>query len=401
MAREKKIPTIERTLEYVQHQLPPDEGRLLRKSAVDNAVRHAVFLNDRSLIAILPYLPKNFADFSKDTAPKLARRYWEIDPNILLAPAIPDEIRKELRQITEELTPEDAWETMQRGADLFAAILEAKPEVLVLPQMWGGQTDKVSIEQLRHVHAKSLKEHILKTVISANRHDLAQIIVDRMGSEFLLESLINSNGEISKTGIHFISEALTQSNDVGQTISKYLLDVEKPLPKRLIHALTNQVRPSDHVDGKNKVSDPWAIAWTTSTGDLDAHSTDAVYIFFVERAFLLASPASFSLLRIAFDPLFDRLSRYEISYDNRVRLSHQFESANWWDWSYAWRFMRTIANFTIAVELPESDLLTLTQNEQRLVELLYMIAHTKRGRRYLKALIGKAKGNFPYMKILE
>ena len=401
ISSEKEIPAIERTLEYVEHQLPPDEGRLLRKSAIENALRQAVFLNDHSLVTILPHLPKNFTDFSKDTASKLARRYWGIDPNILLAPATPNEIREELRQITKEITPDDAWETMQRSANLFKAILATKPEVLVLPQMWSGETDKASIEQLKHVHAQSLKVRILKTVISVNRRDLAQIIVDRMGSEFLLESLIRGNEEISETGIHFISEALTQSNDVGQTISKYLLDIENPLSKRLIHALTNQIQPSDAVDGKKKESDPWAIAWTTSTGDLDAHSTDAVYIFFVERTFLLASPASFSLLRIAFDPLFDRLSRYEVSYDNRVRLSHQLDSSNWWDWSYARRFMRTIANFTVAVELPEADLLALTQNEQRLIKLLYMIADTKRGRRYLKALKRKAKGHFPYMEIFE
>ena len=401
VSREKKIPAIERTLEYVQHQLPPDEGRLLRKSAIDNAIHHAVLLNDRSLATILPCLPKNFADFSKDTVSKLARRYWEIDPDILLAPATPDEIRKEFHQITKEITPDDAWETMQRGANLFKAILETKPEVLVLPQMWNGETDQASIEQLKHIHAKSLKARILKTVISANRPALAQIIVDRMGSEFLLESLIKGNGEISETGIHFISEALTQSNDVGQTISRYLLDIENPLSKRLIHALTNQIQPSDAVGGKKKEIDPWAIAWAASTGDLDAHSTDSVYVFFVERAFLLASPAGFSLLLIAFDPLFDRLSRYEVSYDNQMRLSHQFDSSNWWDWSYARRFMRAIANFIIAVELPESDLLALTQNEQRLLELMHMIAHTKRGRRYLKALKRKGKGHFPYMEIFE
>ena len=392
ISSEKEIPAIERTLEYVEHQLPPDEGRLLRKSAIEDAVRQAVFLNDRNLVTVLPYLPKNFTGFSKDTVSKLARRYWGIDPNILLAPATPNAIRKELSQITKEITLADAWETMRRSENLFKAILETKPEVLVLPHMWNGETDEASVEQLKHVHAESLKVRILNTVISANRRDLAQFIVDRMGSEFLLESLIKSDGEISETGTHFISEALTQSHDVAKTISKYLLDVENPLSKRLIHALTNQVQSSDAVGGKRKEIDPWAIAWTASTGELDAYSTDAVHVFFAERAFLLACPAGASLLSIAFDPLFDRLSRYEVSYDNRVRLSHQFDSSNWWDWPYARRFMRTIANFTISVELPESYLLTLTQNEQRLVELLYMIAHTKRGRRYLKALKRKAGG---------
>ena len=43
-------------------------------------------------------------------------------------------------------------------------------------------------------------------------------------------------------------------NDVAKTISKYLLDVENPLSKRLIHALTNQIQPSDAVGGKKRRS---------------------------------------------------------------------------------------------------------------------------------------------------
>ena len=385
-SNEREVVAVERTLDYVEHRLPPDEGRLLRKATIEDAVRQIASLSDRSLITILPYLQNGFTSFSKDTAVKIARRYWAIDPNILLASTTPSEIRGGLDLITKEMTLIDAWEVMRRSEKLFKVVLKAKPEVLTLPQIWHGESDDVLIDQLNCTHAKSLKRRILRTVISANRRDLAQIIVDGMGLELLLDCLLTETEEISETGIYFLSKALAHSPNIAGTIGKYLHNVKNPLPKRVIHAFTNHVQPLDAVGDKRRSTDPWATAWTVSTGDLDAYSTDAVHVFFVERALSLASPASASLLFIAFDPLFDRFSRYEVNYDNQSRLSRQFDSSDWWDWSHRARFMRTVANFAIVAGLPESDLINLTQNDLRLVELLRMIADTKRGRRYLKAI---------------
>ena len=402
ISSEEETAAIERTLEYVEHRLPPDEGRLLRKSAIDNAIRQAVFLSDRGLVTVLPYLPNDFPSYSEDSLAKLARRYWRIDPNILLASATPYKIRKEFGQIAQEITPSDAWKVMGRNENLFRAILNAKPEVLFLPQIWNGETDGAYIEQLKRVHDKALKVRILNTIVSANRRDLAEIVVARMGSEFVLESLVvKQAGEIGETGIHFVCEALAQGPDIAGTIGKHLRDDKNPLTKRLIYVLTNRVQPSDVLDGERNEIDPWAIAWNASTGGLDAHSTDAVHIFYAERAFFLGCSASVSLLSIAFDPLFDRLTRYEMSYDNRVRLSYQFDSSDWWDWSHARRFMRATANFAIAVELPEFALLTITHTRRRLTELLQMIAHAKRGRRYLKVLQRKSEGNSRISKLLD
>ena len=351
---ESDISAIERTLEYVEHRLPSNEGRLLRKATIEDAVRQAASMSDRSLITVLPYLRNRATSFSKDTAAMLAHRYWEIDPNILLAPTTPSEIRHELGPITKDMTLTDAWEIMRRSKKLFQAILKTKPEVLTLPQIWSGETDDALIEQSKRTRAKSLKRRILNAIIAANRRDLAQFAVDWLGSEVLLESLMRGTDDISETGMRFISEALTRSSNTAGTIGKYLVDVNNPLPKGVIHALTGHVQPSDSVGDKERNIDPWATAWTVSTGDLDAHSTDAVHVFFAQRAFSLVGPASASLLSIVFDPLFDRFSRNEVSYDNRARLSHQLDSSGWWDWSYEGRLMRTIVNFAIVTGLSES-----------------------------------------------
>ena len=399
-SNEREIAAVERRLDYVEHWLPSNEGRLLRKATIEDAVRQITSLNDQSLTTLLPYLQKGVTSFSKDTAAKLARRYWAIDPNILLASTTPSEIRGALGLIAKEMTLIDAWEVMRRSETLFKAILKVKPEVLTLPQIWHGESDDVLIDQLECIQAKSLKRRILHTVISANRHDLAHIIVDWMGSELLLNGLITGTEEISDTGIHFLSEALTRSLNTAGLIGKYLLDVENPLPKPAIHAFTKQVQPSDTVGNERQNADPWAVAWTVSTGNLDAHSTDAVRVFFVERAFSLFSPTSASLLVIAFDPLCDRLARHTVSYDNRARLSRQFDLWDWWDWSYEGRFMRVVAKFAVVAKLSTPALLNLTQNDWRLVELLRMIASTKRGRQFLKARKREAGDGSRLLKLL-
>ena len=383
---EKEVLAVERTLDYVEHRLSPNEGRLLRKATIEDAIHQITSLSDHSLVTILPYLQNGVTSFSEDTAAKVARRYWAIDPNILLEPATPSAIRKVLGPIIKEMTLTDALEIMRRSEKLFEAVLKVQPEVLTLPQIWHGESDDILIDQLKRTHAKSLKRRILRTVISAQRRDLAQVIVDWMGSELLLDCLITGTGEIDETGIHFLSESLARSTNAAGIIGKYLLDVENPLPKRMIHAFTNQVYPSDVVNSKKQSIDPWAAAWAVATGDLDAHSTDAVHIFFIERAFHLASPASAALLVITFDPLYDRLSHYAINYDNRDRVSRYLSPWTWWDWSYEGRFMRAVAKLAIIAKLPEPDLLNLTRNDQRLVALLGMITEAKGGRQYLRMI---------------
>ncbi len=383
---EREVLAVERTLDYVEHRLPPNEGRLLRKATIEDAIRQIASLSARSLITILPYLQNGVTSFSEDTAAKIARRYWAIDPNILLESTTPSQIRKALGLITKEMTLIDAWEVMRRSEKLFKVVLKVKPEVLTLPQIWHGESDEVLIDQLKRIHAKSLKRRIFRTVISAQRRDLAQIIVDWIGSELLLDCLITGTEEIDETGIYFLSEALIRSTNTAGIIGKYLLDVKNPLPKRVIHSFTNQVHPSDAINSEKQSVDPWAAAWAVSTGDLDAHSTDAVHVFFMERAFYLASPVSAALLVIAFDPLYERLSRYAVNYDNRDRVSRYLSPWTWWDWSYERRFMRAVAKFAIIAKLPEPDLLSLTRNDQRLGALLRMIADAKGGRRYLKTI---------------
>ena len=383
---ERGVLAVERTLDYIEHRLPLNEGRLLRKATIEDAIRQITSLSDHSLVTILPYLQNGVTNFSEDTAAKIARRYWAIDPNILLESTTPGEIRKALGPITKEMTLTDALEVMRRSKKLFKAVLKAKPEALTLPQIWHGESDDALIDQLKRTRAKSLKRRILRTVISAQRRDLAQIIVDWMGSELLLDCLLTGTEKIDETDIHFLSEALARSPNTAGIIGKYLLDVENPLPKRVIHAFTNQVQPLDTVSRKRQNTDPWAAAWAVSTGDLDAHSTDAVHVFFLERAFYLASPVSASLLVIVFDPLCDRLLRYAINDDNRARMSRHLSLRDWRDWSYERRFIRSIAKFTIVAKFPASDLLNLTRNDQRLVVLLRMITDAKGGRRYLKAI---------------
>ena len=383
---EKEFLAVERTLDYVEHRLSPNEGRLLRKATIEDAIRQITSLSDHSLVTILPYLQNGVTSFSEDTAAKIARRYWAIDPNILLESTTPSEIRKALGPITKGMTLTDALEVMRRSEKLFKAVLKAKPEVLTLPQIWHGESDDALIDQLKRTRAKSLKRRILRTVISVQRRDLVQIIVDWIGSELLLDCLITGAGKIDETDIHFLSEALAQSPNTAGIIGKYLLDVGNPLPKRVIHAFTNQVQPLDAVSSKRQNTDTWAAAWAVSTGDLDAHSTDAVHVFFMERAFYLASPVSAALLVIAFDPLYERLSRYAVNYDNRARVSRYLSPWTWWDWSYERRFMRAVAKFAIIAKLPEPDLLSLTRNDQRLGALLRMIADAKGGRRYLKTI---------------
>ena len=401
VSSDKEVPAIERALEYIRYRLPPGEGRLLRKFTFEDAVQKCEFLSDRSLVTILPYLSEEFPSLTKDTARRLARRYWEIDPNILLAPTTSKYIRDEFNSIIQEITLLEAWQAMTRDENLFKVILKAKPEVLVLPQMWSGETGDNSINQLKYVRDQSIKQDILDTIVSANRSDLARTIVAELGHGFVLENLMKSAGQISETGLHFVREAAAQGPDIANIIEKYLVDAENPLPKRLIHDLIRHVQPSDVMDDPKCGRDPWVIAWTASTGELDAHSADAFHVFCVERAFSLASFTGASLLSIAFDPLFDRLACHAVSFDNRKRLSRCFDSSDWWDWSYTRGFMRAVANFAIGAGLPESKLLSITHEKQRLTELLQIIAGMKRGRRYLKSLIRDSLCTSPIWELLD
>ena len=81
-----KVTAVERTLGYVLHRLPGEEGKLLRSSAIEDAVNAADRLGPEWLMEILPYLDNYAENMDKGPGRRLVRRYWDIDPEVVVGP---------------------------------------------------------------------------------------------------------------------------------------------------------------------------------------------------------------------------------------------------------------------------------------------------------------------------
>ncbi|WP_428408705.1 hypothetical protein [Hyphococcus sp.] len=388
--REKsdQIAAIEKTLDYVSHRLSASEGRLLRKTAIGEAIRIAPSLNAQALMAILPHLDDEVAALDGPHCQALARRYWDIDPDIVVGPSSPSCLQSRAGAIIADLSNEDALMAMRDSENVARAIYEHRPDVLSSPQIWRADISPAPEVYLERIKVASLKKSILAAIASAQRTDLVDAVCNAFDPATVLRALLPASAELADVSMKFIAEALRRHPKQEEFIGMQLSNSSTPLHKQLIHQFTKIVPPSFPAADSSSGEDAWAAAWSRSLGRLDQKKTDSVHIFFVLRALSTKTAGAARLLSVAFDPLYERLISGAIGYEKRSRLSQFLVSSDWWDWSFEGRLLRTIANVAVERNFSAEDFLALTGDRYRRQQLIRVISGSWNGRAYMKHLDG-------------
>lgn len=384
-----EVVAVEQTLQYVVHRLPAGEGRLLRSSAIADAARLARDISTEHLIDILPYLDDYADDIAEKDSKRLAQRYWQINPSILIGATGVSCLRSQADWIIESLGRKEAIDlVVLRGDEVAQAILNKRQDLLEEKAIWLSGLGPRVIEVASKISDENRRRSVLSAIVDAARFDLIDTACTEFGAEAVLFAAISKTFEQSESAMRFAEEAIGRIQNKEETVISLIQGTKYPLSRSLIHLLSRHVSPRVPGVAIESNGDPWVAAWRNASGDLGARDIDDVMIFFFVRAIVEPSADAASLIAYSFDRLLDMYSSAKLMYAKRARLVNHLVLADWCDWSFESRLTRTAATVAFTRKFSVSQLTAVSKKKSRVLRVVRAISFFDEGGAYLRAMQG-------------
>ena len=361
-----QVNAVEQTLRYVIHRLPLDEGKLLRSAAISDAVECASEISTACLVDMLPYLEEVKGHLSASVAKGLAKKYWEIDPLIVVGPDAITWIRELGSQVIDELSQQEALDSALDAGELATSILVRRTDLLENDSVWRADISETAIELLPSISEEDQQIAILHAIINAPRRDLVDLVCRTFGVRTVLAAATSKCMSESDVAVTFAAKAFAAMPDREKFVCHTLVEERCVLNRRLIYLFAESVSPSVPEISSDQSLDPWVAVWEDGKGELGSKKTDDVMTFLFLRAVIEPSAHAASLLACSYDHLMDRCKAHKLSYSRRARLSSYLVLSDWFDWSFESRLTRTVAKIASEKEFSGLQLRHLSKSKQRL-----------------------------------
>ena len=370
---------VERTLGYVLHRLPGDEGKLLRSSAIEDAVNAADLLSPEWLMEILPYLDDYSVSINKGSGEKLVRRYWDIDPEVVVGEEAPMSLRSGSGSLIRSLRQEEIMDAVGKGGRAAEAVLSARMDVLENSEIWNSEIAELAMKALPRIVDVGQQRAVVFALIRASRTDLAENVCEVFGSELVFDAALLVPEERTEMAGRYAETAFSLMDDRESVVRKTLAIEGVKADRSLIHLLSESVTPDvPKCEGSLDV-DPWVVLWRNGTGEIGARKFDQIMSFFLVRAIMEPSSHAGSLLATSFDRVLDRYSAGKLRYESRNKILNHLVLSDWFDWTFESRLTRTVAMVVAQHGLNARELLQITSKKSRHRRLKRAIADLARG----------------------
>ena len=365
-----QVNAVEHTLRYVIHRLPLDEGKLLRSAAISDAVGCASEISATCLVDMLPYLEDVIGDLRENVAKALAKKYWEIDPLIVVGPEAITWIGELGGQVIDELSQEEALDSALDADELATAILTRRTDLLEYDAVWRAEISDTAIELLPGISEEDRQIAILHAIINAPRRDLIDFVCNTFGVRTVLAAATTKCMSENDVAIAFAAKAFAAMPDPEKYVCETIVQERCILNRRLIYLFAESVSPSIPEISSDQSVDPWVAIWKEGKGELGSKKTDDVMTFLFLRAVIESSAHAASLLACSYDHLMDRCEAHKLSYSRRARLGSYLALSDWFDWSFESRLTRTVAKIALEKEFSGLELRQLSKKKQRLKRIV-------------------------------
>lgn len=375
-------------LDYVTHRLSDKEGKLLRKQAIELAVKNANQISEANLMVILPFIEDSISKMPPIEKLEFSKKYWNISPNIFMNPESPQFLRDNFNEVVKSIPIKQLNKAVRSNVNLLLPSLRANTKLAESVDLWKNLPSKAVEETINSELPKALKIKISNALLSAGRVDVADVLIEHLGADFVFNAVLHSNLENFDFGNVYLSKALDVSLDADELVTNALKGNVDHLSKADVYLFSKYVSPRVPISNKNSGEDIWVEAWNTANGEIPPEEMDDFQVFLVERALIFGGNCSAAIFSDVFDRLHDRLGRGLVDYERKSQISHRLAPSDIFDWSYQGRFIRTVANQALQYSYNREQILSLSQNSKRRRQIVRLIGETKKGRAYIKKVIG-------------
>ena len=379
-----KVRAVERTLGYVLHRLPEDQGKLLRSSAIEDAVNIADRLSAEWLMEILPYLDDYAEYMEKGPGRRLVRRYWDIDPEVVVGQEAPLCLRSWSDVLIRSLDQGELVEAVRRGGRVAEVVLDLRLDVLANSETWNSEIAELAKGALPRIVDVEQQRAVVFALIEASRGDLADSVCEEFGPDRVFDAVLSVAGGRTEVARRYAERAFSLMEDRQRVIIGTLQRPDVKVDRNLVYLFSESVPP--HVPkcmGGVEV-DPWVAMWRNGEGEIGARKEDQIMCFLLVRAIVEPSSHAASLLAVSFDRILDRHSAAKLRYESRSKIVKHLVLSDWFEWTFESRLTRTVATIIFRKCLNAKELASVSERKGRVRRLTRAISDFEGGRAYLK-----------------
>ena len=379
-----KARAVERTLGYVLHRLPGEEGKLLRSSALEDAVNSADVLSPEWLMEILPYLDEYSGFMNERSGEKLVRRFWDIDPEVIVSEEAPRCLRSRSGELIRSLGQDEIVGAIGKGGRVAEAVLSQRLDVLENSETWNSEIADVAMDALTRIGDVGRKRAVVFALIEASRADLAEDICAEFGAELVFDAALSAPGEQAEIAGRYAEQAFFVMEDPEMVVKRTLGMTGVQVDRNLVHLFSKTVTPDVPQYKGGMEADPWVVLWNNGTGEIGGRKEDQFVCFLIIRAIMEPCSHTASLLATSFDRILDRYSAGQLRYESRSKVLNHLVLSDWFEWTFESRLTRTVAMVVFEHRLNARELTEVTRKKSRLRRLIRAIADFEGGRSYLE-----------------
>lgn len=385
--RVDEVKGIELTLQYVVNRLPVNEGRLLRTAAVADSVRMASRLGSESVLQLLPFVEDHLTNVDRSGKLKLAKRYWDIDPQILLGQGSAMILCEELDAVIESLDQDDAIAAVLREEDVAREVLPRRIDLLNRHEIWRSSAAEMATELLAEITNAQEMRPVVVALMTAERTDMVSVACRSFGAKVVFEASVSKDSSGSGSAVEFALHAfgLLVDKEKYEAV-KAILERESIVDKRLIHAFVRTVSSDLPKLGSDGEKDPWVALWNRAVGDIGPGKVDSIILFFLIRAITVSESHAASLLEMSYDHVLDRYHSGRFGFEKRSRLTGYLLLSDWFDWSFESRLTRTVAELAVDRRFTAEEFQALSRKKCRFARVLRSVESFEGGSKYLDGI---------------
>ena len=274
-----KARAVERTLGYVLHRLPGEEGKLLRSSTIEDAVNAADKLSPEWLMEILPYLDDYAQFMNEGSGEKLLRRYWDIDPEVVVGEEAPLFLRSGSSELIRSLDQEEIVDAIGKGGRVAEAVLSQRSDVLENSETWNSEIAELARDALSRIVDVHQQRAVVFALIEASRADLADDVCEEFGAELVFDAALAVQGDQVKIAGRYAEKAFFRMEDREKVVRSSLGRKDMMVDRNLIHLFSESVTPDVPTCKGNVEVDPWVAIWNNGKGEIGARKIDQIMCF--------------------------------------------------------------------------------------------------------------------------
>lgn len=366
---------VREAIRVLQDELGPREARAARAIVVSAALDRVEYLDDESFEFFWRHLGELDQDTLASYASRIGRTVWGRDPARLSGGSEPAFLGTLLDRTLSELDEDELIEGLMSVPTLAGRAIASRPELVSALAIWQHlEVDDIAFDV---AVASGRQAQAMAALLEAGRSDLAPRAVQRLGAGSALRAVNERKGD-DGSAIDWV-RAVAQQPEAVATFLASEAPIRRPLLLDLARTLHPDAVPNEYG------TDPWLIAWGSSTGSIGDAAMSYLTAYLFARALGLRSRSSAELSQFAFERTHYAAATDQLSDDGwRLVEPRLPRTSFWFNWDRCQRLRLGVVDLFVDRDLPPSVFARIVRDGELFESLVIAAARSGRGRSYLK-----------------